>query len=141
MKNSDKVNIRLFKPSLGNEELEAIRDAFERSWVGLGPRVSEFEKEWARFTGSSMAVGVNSATAALHLALAIFRFPEGKKVLVPSLTFSATASAALYNRLIPVFVDSDPVTLGMDPDEVLRLKQITGLAEAFADREFSRAWE
>ncbi len=120
MKNSDKVNIRLFKPSLGNEELEAIRDAFERSWVGLGPRVSEFEKEWARFTGSSMAVGVNSATAALHLALAIFRFPEGKKVLVPSLTFSATASAALYNRLIPVFVDSDPVTLGMDPDDAER---------------------
>ncbi len=114
------MNIRLFKPSLGEEELEAIREAFERSWVGLGPKVSEFEKQWALFTGSEMAVGVNSATAALHLALACFRFPEGKKVLVPSLTFSATASAALYNRLIPVFVDSDPVTLGMDLDDAER---------------------
>ena len=120
MKNSDRMNIRLFKPSLGQEELEAIRDAFERSWVGLGPKVAEFEEEWTRFTGSRIAVGVNSATAALHLALASFRFPEGKKVLVPSLTFSATASAAMYNRLIPVFVDSDPVTLGIDFEDAER---------------------
>jgi len=114
------MNIRLFKPSLGEEEIEAIREAFERSWVGLGPKVSEFESKWTTFTGAKMAVGVNSATAALHLALACFKFPEGKKVLVPSLTFSATASAALYNRLIPVFVDSDPVTLGMDLDDAER---------------------
>ena len=113
-------NIRLFKPSLGEEELEAVRDAFNRSWVGLGPKVSEFEEAWARFIGSKAAVGVNSATAALHLALACFRFPEGKKVMVPSLTFSATASAVLYNRHTPVFVDSDPVTLGLDLEDAER---------------------
>lgn len=107
------MNIRLFKPSLGEEELQAIHETFERSWVGLGPKVTEFEKAWEEFSGAKMAVAVNSATAALHLALACFRFPEGKKVLVPSLTFSSTASAILYNRLIPVFVDSDPVTLGI----------------------------
>ena len=50
----------------------------------------------------------------LHLALASFKFPKGKKVLVPSLTFSATASAVLYNNLIPVFVDSNPKTLSID---------------------------
>lgn len=114
------MNIRLFKPSLGTEELEAVKDAFERSWVGLGPKVNEFEEKWAEFVGAKLAIGVNSATAALHLALAAFRFPEGKKVLVPSLTFSATASAILYNRLIPVFVDSDPVTLGMDLEDMKR---------------------
>ena len=107
------MNIRLFKPSLGEEELANIRDAFERSWVGLGPKVNEFEEAWEKFIGCSEAIALNSATAALHLALAVFRFPEGKKVLVPSLTFSATASAILYNRLVPVFVDSDPLTLGM----------------------------
>lgn len=107
------MNIRLFKPSLGDEELQAIKEAFDRSWVGLGPKVAEFEEEWRKFIGCEMAVGVNSATAALHLALACFKFPEGKKVLVPSLTFAATATAILYNRLIPVFVDSDPVTLGI----------------------------
>ena len=112
------MNIRLFKPSLGEEELQAIKEAFDRSWVGLGPKVAEFEEEWRKFIGCEMAVGVNSATAALHLALACFRFPEGKKVLIPSLTFSSTASAVLYNRLIPVFVDSDPITLGMSQEDL-----------------------
>jgi len=112
------MNIRLFKPSLGEEELQAIKEAFDRSWVGLGPKVAEFEEAWRKFIGCKMAVGVNSATAALHLALACFRFAERKKVLVPSLTFSATASAVLYNRLIPVFVDSDPVTLGMSFEDL-----------------------
>jgi perosamine synthetase len=87
---------------------------FDRSWVGLGPKVNEFEEAWEKFVGCKEAIALNSATAALHLALAVFRFQEGKKVLVPSLTFSSTASAILYNRLVPIFVDSDPITLGMD---------------------------
>ena len=111
------MNIRLFKPSLGQEELENIKDAFDRGWIGLGPKVAEFELQWAEFIGCKIAVGLNSATAALHLALRCFGFPEGKKVLVPSLTFAATATAILYNRLVPVFVDSDPVTLGMSMED------------------------
>ena len=112
------MNIRLFKPSLGEEELQAVQEAFDRSWVGLGPKVNEFEDAFEKFVGCNEAIALNSATAALHLALAVFRFPEGKKVLVPSLTFSATASAILYNRLIPVFIDSDPVSLGMSLDDL-----------------------
>lgn len=112
------MNIRLFKPSLGDEELAAIQDTFERSWVGLGPKVTEFEAAWEAYTGFAEAIALNSATAALHLALAVFRFPEGKKVLVPSMTFSATASAVLYNRLEPVFIDSDPVTLGISLEDL-----------------------
>ena len=108
------MNIRLFKPSLGKEELENISAAFDRSWVGLGPNVNEFENKWADYVGAKAAIGLNSATAALHVALMAFGFEEGKKVLVPSLTFASTACAVLYNRLIPVFVDSDPITLGMD---------------------------
>ena len=112
------MNIRLFKPSLTQKELDNVKDAFDRSWIGLGPRVNEFEEKWAEFVGAKQAIGLNSATAALHLALKVFDFPKGKKVLVPSLTFSATASAILYNDLIPVFVDSDPVTLGMDMEDM-----------------------
>jgi perosamine synthetase len=112
------MNIRLFKPSLGEEELQAVKEAFDRSWVGLGPKVNEFEEAWEHFIGCKEAIGLNSATAALHLALNVFGFPEGKKVLVPSLTFSATATAVLYNRLIPVFVDSDPVTLGISLEDL-----------------------
>jgi len=114
------MNIRLFKPSLGQEELENIKDAFDRFWIGLGPKVNEFGKKWAEFIGCEVAIGMNSATAALHLALASFRFPEGKKVLVPALTFVSTATAILYNRLIPVFVDSDPVTLGISLEDLER---------------------
>ncbi len=95
-----------------------IREAFDRSWVGLGPMVNKFEEEWASFIGCELAIGLNSATAALHLALRVFGFEKGKKVLVPSLTFSSTASAVLYNNLIPVFVDSDPVTLGISLDDL-----------------------
>jgi perosamine synthetase len=112
------MNVRLFKPSVGKEELKNINEAFERSWIGLGPMVNKFEEKWADFIGCELAIGVNSATAALHLALKCFDFPEGKKVLVPSFTFSATASAILYNRLIPVFVDSDPVTLGISLEDL-----------------------
>jgi dTDP-4-amino-4,6-dideoxygalactose transaminase len=112
------MNIRLFKPSLGQEELDKIKEAFDRSWVGLGPLVNEFEEKWAKIVGAEIAIGLNSATAALHLALAVFNFPKGKKVLVPSLTFSSTASAILYNGLIPVFVDSNPETLGMDLEDM-----------------------
>jgi len=114
------MNIRLFKPSVGKEELENISASFDRSWIGLGPNVNKFEKKWADYVGVKTAIGLNSATAALHLALTSFGFQEGKKVLVPSLTFASTAMAILYNRLIPVFVDSDPVTLGMDLEDMKR---------------------
>lgn len=114
------MNVRLFKPSVGEEELQNIKAAFERSWIGLGPNVNEFEEKWADFVGAKEAIGLNSATAALHVALMCFGFPEGKKVLVPSLTFASTACAVLYNRLVPVFVDSDPVTLGMDLEDMKR---------------------
>ena len=65
------MNIRLFKPSLGKEELDNIEAAFDRSWVGLGPNVNEFEKKWATYIGVKSAIGLNSATAALHIAFHI----------------------------------------------------------------------
>ncbi len=114
------MNVRLFKPSVGESELKNIAAAFDRSWIGLGPNVNEFEKRWAAYIGVEHAIGLNSATAALHVALMVFNFPKGKKVLVPSQTFAATACAVLYNDLIPVFVDSDPSTLGMDLEDMKR---------------------
>jgi perosamine synthetase len=114
------MQVRLFKPSIGQEELDAIRDVFDRAWLGLGPKVKEFEDAWRAYVGSADAVGLNSATAALHLALAAFRFPAGGKVLVPSMTFASTATAALYNRLEPVFVDCDPDTLCLNVEDLER---------------------
>ena len=113
------MNIRLFRPSLGQEELDNIKSSFDRSWVGLGPNVNEFEEQWQKYINVKHAIGVNSATAALHLSLMSFKFQK-RKVLVPSLTFSATATAVLYNDLVPIFVDSDPITLSMDLEDMKR---------------------
>jgi perosamine synthetase len=115
-----KMQVRLFKPSIGQEELDAIRDVFDRAWLGLGPKVKEFEDAWCAYAGCVGSVGLNSATAALHLALAAFRFAEGGKVLVPAMTFASTATAILYNRLEPVFVDCDPETLCLDVADLER---------------------
>ena len=76
------MNIRLFKPYLGQEEMDSIKDTFERGWIGLGPKVSELEQKWSTYIGGSFSLAVNSATAALHLAVTAFNFPKGKKVLV-----------------------------------------------------------
>ena len=114
------MNIRLFKPSIGQEELENIKKVFDREWLGLGPMVSKFESKWTEYIGCKMSIGVNSATAALHLALTAFHFPEGKKVLVPAITFASTATAVLYNRLEPVFVDVEYETVSMDLEDLKR---------------------
>ena len=107
------VNIRLFKPSVGKEELDNLKGVFDRAWLGLGPMVSKFEDEWSNYIGCKKSIGVNSATAALHLALTAFNFPKGKKVLVPAITFVSTVSAVLYNELEPVLVDVDENTLSI----------------------------
>lgn len=114
------MNIRLFKPSIGDRELENIKQVFDREWLGLGPMVSEFENAWTKYVGTKMSIGVNSATAALHLALTAFDFPKGKKVLVPAITFTSTANVVLYNNLEPVFVDVDKETASMNLEDMKR---------------------
>jgi perosamine synthetase len=114
------MQVRLFKPSVGEDELEAVRKVFERSWLGLGPAVGEFEQAWNAYIGTTSSIAVNSGTAALHLALTAFNFSPGAKVLVPAITFVSTALAVLYNRLSPVFVDIDPDTLGLDLEDLDR---------------------
>jgi len=113
-----KMKIRLFKPTLDKSDIKAVQGVFKRSWLGFGPLVNKFEKEWSKYMGSRYSVGFNSCTAALHVALAVNRFKKNKKVLVPAITFSATAAVALYCDLIPVFVDIDPKTLTMSFEDL-----------------------
>jgi len=108
------TEIRLFRPSVGQEELDAVKKIFDRSWLGLGGEVASFEREFADYLGVPAALGLNSGTAALQLALEAFGFPEGKKVLVNNLTFVASATCILINRLEPILVDCDVETLGFD---------------------------
>ena len=94
--------IPLFKPSFGKEELEALREPFETGWIGLGPKTKAFEDEFARYVSTSYAVGMISATAALHLALKVLDVDGGEVITTP-MTFVSTNHAILYNSATPVF--------------------------------------
>ena len=112
------MNIRLFKPSVGKEELANIKAAFERSWIGLGPNVNEFEKKFSEYLKTKKAVSVQSGTAAMHMALYALGIGKGDEVIVPALTFIASANPILYMGAKPVFCDIDKNTWNIDPKEI-----------------------
>ena len=111
-------SIRLFKPSFGIEEFKAVKKIFKKSWIGFGPEVKKFENAWCKYIGIKYAVGVTSCSAALHIALASKNFKKKKKVLVPAMTFTATAAAALYCGLEPVFVDINEYDLNINFEDL-----------------------
>lgn len=114
------MDVRLFKPSLGESELKNVREAFERSWVGFGGQVQRFEEAWSAHLGGANSLALNSGTAALQLAVQAFGFEPGSKVMVPAITFAATAMAAINNRLVPVFVDVDERTASLSVQDMER---------------------
>ena len=83
-------------------------------WLTTGPRVKQFEERFAASVGAEHAVAVNSCTAALHLAVEALGLGPGQAVLVPTMTFAATAEVVRYQGAVPMLVDCDPVTLNMD---------------------------
>lgn len=119
--------IPVFRPSYGEEELNALKQVFSTGWIGLGPKTKEFEDRFSAYIGVKHAVGVNSCTAALQLALKVSGV-EGKEVITTSLTFVSTNIAILYNNGIPVFADIEPDTLNIDVKDVER--KITGNTKA-----------
>lgn len=112
------MKIRLVKPYVGQEELENLKSVIDRAWLGRGPLCKEFEDKWSAFLGVKASAAVNSGTAALHLAVLAFKFPERKKVLIPAMTFCSTANAVIYNDLEPVFVDVEEETLSIDIEDL-----------------------
>jgi dTDP-4-amino-4,6-dideoxygalactose transaminase len=112
---------RLFlsPPDVGPRERELLLDAFDSNWIApLGPHVDAFEREFAELVGVGHAAALSSGTAALHLALVLLGVGAGDDVLVPSLTFAATANAVTYVGARPVFVDSERTTWNLDPEHV-----------------------
>jgi dTDP-4-amino-4,6-dideoxygalactose transaminase len=110
--------IPVIRPLLGAEEAAAAAEAIASGWVAQGPRVAEFETAFAEATGSEHAVAVSSCTAGLHLAMIVADVGAGDEVVVPSLSFIATANAARYVGAEPVFADVDPATLNLTPATV-----------------------
>ena len=110
--------IPVMRPWLGAEEAAAAAEAVSSGWVAQGPRVAEFEQAFASTIGAGHAVAVSSCTAALHLALVVAGVGPGDEVVVPSLSFIATANVARHVGAVPVFADIDEATQNLTPATV-----------------------
>jgi dTDP-4-amino-4,6-dideoxygalactose transaminase len=115
-------------PDIGEAEIDSVVDTLRSGWLTTGPKVKQFEEDFAKYVGCQHTVAVNSATAALHLALAAVGIEEGDEVLVPTMTFAATAEVVLYFKAKPVLIDCLPETLNLDPDQIE--KALTGRTKA-----------
>jgi dTDP-4-amino-4,6-dideoxygalactose transaminase len=114
------VFLPFHSPDIGEEEISAVVEALRSRWLTTGPRVHAFEHAFASYIGAPHAVAVNSCTAALHLALEAIGIAEDDEVLVPTMTFAATAEVVTYFRARPVLVDCEPDTLNLDPSSLER---------------------
>lgn len=117
---SQRRQIQIATPSLGEEEWQALREPIESGWLTQGPKVAAFEKAFAQRHQVKHAVAVTSATTGLHLALAALHIGPGDEVIVPAFTWIATANAVLYCGGTPVFVDVDRMTYNIDIKDVAR---------------------
>lgn len=105
-------------PLIEEEEVQAVCGVLQSGWITTGPKVKQFEREFANYVGAAHGVAVSSCTAALHLALDAIGLEKGDEVLLPTLTFAATGEAVVYFGAKPVLVDSTPDTFNLDPDQV-----------------------
>lgn len=113
--------IAIALPSTGEEEWLAVREPLNSGWLTQGPKVAEFERDFAKLHGVSHALATTSCTTALHLALAALDVGPGDEVIVPAFTWVATANAVLYCGATPVLADVDRRTNNIDPSGVAAL--------------------
>nr|WP_288248040.1 aminotransferase class I/II-fold pyridoxal phosphate-dependent enzyme [uncultured Romboutsia sp.] len=108
--------IYLASPHIGDEEMKYIQQAFDTNWVApLGPNVEGFENELKEYVNVKNATALSSGTSAIHLVLKVLGVKEGDVVFCSSLTFSASVNPVIYEKAIPVFIDSDYKTWNMSP--------------------------
>jgi perosamine synthetase len=110
--------IPIARPEMGEPEWLAIREVIESGWVTQGPRVEAFERAVAEYCGAEHAVAVSSCTTALHLSLIVAGIGPGDEVIVPSMSFIATANAVVHAGAEPVFAEVEPDTFNLDLADV-----------------------
>jgi perosamine synthetase len=108
------------RQTIDDDDVAAVVEVLGSDWLTTGPKVREFEAAVAAAAGAADAVAVSSGTAALHAAMAALRIGPGDEVIVPPLTFAASANCVLYQGGTPVFADVDPDTLLLDPEAAAR---------------------
>ena len=108
--------IPLARPDLSEREEELVLEVLRSGRLSLGPKLEEFESEFASWLGSDDAVAVSSGTAALHLGVRRLGWGEGDEILTSPFSFVASSNCLIYEGATPVFCDIDPVTLNIDPE-------------------------
>ncbi len=114
------MHIPFYKPSIGPEEIEEVVNTLKSGWLTTGPRTKQFEKEFASYLGQKHAVAVNSCTAALHLALEAVGLKAGQGVVVPTMTFAATAEVVRYFGARPILADCRAEDFNLDVEDAER---------------------
>jgi perosamine synthetase len=112
------MKIPITKPCFGEKEGKAILETLRSGWVVQGPKVAEFERLFADFTGAKYAIATTSCTTALHLSLVAMGIGSGDEVILPSFTFVATANVVEYTGATPVFCDIDLNTFNIDVEQI-----------------------
>jgi perosamine synthetase len=108
------IDVPFFRPEITDTEIQDVVAVLRSGWLTTGPRVKQFEESFAAAVRARYAIAVNSCTAALHMAVHGLGLRPGQGVLVPAMTFAATAEVVCYEGAIPILVDCDPRTLNMD---------------------------
>ena len=105
-------------PAIEQDEIDEVVRCLESGWIGSGPRVAQFEAEFASYKRHPFAAAVSSCTAAMHLSVLAAGLGEGDEVITTPLTFCATVNAIIHAGATPVLADIDPVTMNIDPAEI-----------------------
>src|SRR4051794_5292548 len=114
------MNINLTKPSIDGKELTAVNRVMQSGWLIRGKETAAFEEELAKYTGAKHAIATNGCTMALYLVVKHMNLKPTDEVIVPSLTWSATASIVIQAGATPVFADVKRDTWTLDPEDVKR---------------------
>lgn len=122
-------------PNITDIEINEVVDTLKSGWIAKGPRTMEFEKEFAAYVGAKYALGLNSCTAALHVALLSKGIGAGDEVITTPMTFASTASTIIHTGATPVFADIDYSTGCIDPTEIE--KKITSKTKAIVPVHYS----
>src|ERR1051325_7433242 len=112
--------IPFYKPSIGEEEINEVVDTLRGGWLTTGPKVKKFEEEFSQYLGHRHSIAVNSCTAALHLALETIGLKAGQFVVVPTMTFAATAEVVHYFNAVPLLVDCRESDFNLDVADARR---------------------
>ncbi len=107
-------------PFIEKPEIDEVVASLKSGWLGTGPKVHKFEEMFREYKGTKYAMALNSCTAALHLSMIAIGIGTGDEVMVPTMTFAATANAVIHTGARPVFVDCERDTMNIDPEDVVR---------------------